>query len=315
MNSPKRKYRQTKFKSFLFFLLLAIVFWVLTKFSKEYEATVEAKINYRALPQEALLAEDNPTSFTFDLTANGFEFLFYKLNEPTVTLNLNEYYESGQKEIVIDKAELTRLVTSQLEKNVAVKNVSIDGLVVDLNLIEIKKVPLLPSVEISYKSGYKAVDSVMLDPDSISVSGPAKLLEEIDSLVTNTLKLNNIDQSVTGEVAVNFPKNEGVTLKPQVVNYSLEVAEFAQQKIDIPITLINVPEGVNIKLIPKKATLTFSISIEDFNSVSVSDFKMVCNYNERNEDGNFMLPKLVEKPDDILDIELETKKIDFLIFK
>jgi len=315
MNPPKRKYKQTKLKSFFFFLILAVAFWVLTKFSKEYDATVEAQIIYRSLPQEALLAEDNPNSFTFDLTANGFEFLFYKLNNPIINLNISQYYKEGQKQIIIDKAELTRLVTEQLEKKVAVKNLSVDRLLVNLNLIEIKKVPIVSAIGFNYKQGYKAIDSIVLKPDSVSVSGPIEFLNEIDSLSTKSLTVENVETNISGTVSINFPDKDGVTIKPREVSYSLEVAEFAQKKIMLPVTLINVPEDVEIKLMPKIVELTFIISVQNFNSVSAKDFKLVCDYALRNKDGNFMLPKLVTKPDNIVDVELDVKKIDFLTFK
>ena len=58
-----KKHKNLKVKRFLFFLLLAAIFWVLTKFSREFTATMVAKIQYENVPENAALSEGNLKSF------------------------------------------------------------------------------------------------------------------------------------------------------------------------------------------------------------------------------------------------------------
>ena len=78
---------------------------------------------------------------------------------------------------------------------------------------------------------------------------------------------------------------------------------------------MNVPENVNIKLFPEKIEIKFDVSIKDFDAVKVEDFIILCDFSEKIEEGSFMIPKLVRYPDNLQHLELETKKVEFLIFK
>ncbi|MFT4668899.1 MAG: YbbR domain-containing protein, partial [Ulvibacter sp.] len=110
-------------------------------------------------------------------------------------------------------------------------------------------------------------------------------------------------------------ENTKVSIDPMEVNISVNVAEFTQKKMVVPIQLTNVPQETIVKLIPTTVTVTFNVSVEDFNEINASDFKLVCDFNERNLDEDFILLKLEEGPPRIYNIELSTKKIDYLIFK
>ncbi|MFC7358563.1 YbbR-like domain-containing protein [Jejudonia soesokkakensis] len=315
MNPPSRKYKQTKLRTFFFFLLLAVVFWILTIFSKEYEATVQAKVVYSNLPQAVLLADDNMKSFSFDLAANGFEFLSYKLNEPVITFNITEYYSEGNEQIVISKEQLTRLVTAQLEKNLSVKNLSINELKINLHIIQVKKVPVIAIKEITYKEGYKSVKPMEVIPDSVALFGSRELLETIDSIATAKIRLENLENSSKGTIGLQLPNVDGLTVDPKEVAFKIKVEEFTQKQLLLPINRINFPPGQTIKLLPKTATVTFNVSLSDFNKITKEDFELVCDFSERNKEGNFIIPKLVKRPEQIRDVELDTKKVDFLIVK
>lgn len=315
MNPPSRKYKQTKVRTFFFFLLLAVVFWILTIFSKEYEATVQANVVYSNLPQAVLLADDNLKSFSFDLTANGFEFLSYKLNEPVITFSISEYYKEGNEQIVISKEQLTRLITEQLEKNLSVKNLSINELKINLHVIQVKKVPVIATTEITYKEGFKSVKPLKVIPDSVALFGSRELLETIDSIATMKILLENVENSSKGTIGLKIPNVDGLTVDPKEVEFKIRVEEFTQKQLLLPINRINFPVEQTIKLLPKTAMVTFNVSLSDFNKITKDDFELVCDFSERNKEGNFIIPKLVKRPEQIRDVELDIKKIDFLIVK
>ena len=95
----------------------------------------------------------------------------------------------------------------------------------------------------------------------------------------------------------------------------MDVKEFTQKELTLPIEIINLPEGVTIKLIPEISTIRFDVSVDDFRNTVENEFRLVCDYSERNEQENFIIPRLLNQPEDVLNIEILDKKIDFLIFK
>lgn len=310
----KNPFKNTKLKAFLFFFVLATVFWVLTKFSRQYTATTTAGIKYVAVPEATLVSSDNLKEISFDLTANGFEFLFFNLKSPTVEIDVSKYYTEADTAVVIPKTELIRLISKYLNANAAVKNPSVEALTVSLDTIVTKKVPVIPKTDFSYKDGFKPIDYMIVSPDSVLISGPSKALEEIQLATTTMVSVKNVDKSMVVSAAIENTKN-GISIEPQEVSISLQVAEFSQKEMNLHITVINVPEETVIKLIPNVVSVSFDVSVEDFRVITEKDFKLVCDYSERNTEENFMIPRITESPKGVTNIEFETKKIDFLIFK
>jgi hypothetical protein len=312
LNNP---FKNTRLKSFFFFLLLATFFWILTKFSKQYVATTIAAINYVNVPEFELITDDSPRQIAFDMSTSGFEFLYFNLKRPSIDIDLMRYYNSGDKEVIIPKTDLINLISSSFKTNLVVRNLSMEKLIVKLDEIITKKVPVIPKVDFVFKDGFKALDSVRTIPDSVSVAGPSVSLEAINFVETLSVSDKNIDKSVFIKTGLRSFDNLKTSVKPAEVIVSLEVAEFSQKEMTIPIEVINIPEDTVVKLIPNFVTLSFSVPVNDFLGITENDFKIVCDYSERNSEENYMIPIILESPKEVINIEFDLKKVDYLIFK
>ncbi len=312
---PKKKYKSSKVKSFFLFLLLAILFWALTKFSREYTATINASVHYKNIPKNTILGEENPKELSFDVTANGFEFLMYKLKEPSVKIDVNSFYNEEVGRANVSKSDLVKLITNQLKKNISVRNLSINELTVALNEIVSRTIPVRANANITFKEGFNSIDSLKIIPDSVSVSGPASDVKEISFVETSPVNVENADGAISINAPLELSNNEKVSFSPREVQLQLEVVEFSQKEMLLPIEVMNLPENTTIKLIPEMVKVVFSISVNDFKTISKDDFQLICDYAVRNTEENFMVPKFLKKPKSVLNIELSDKKIDYLIFK
>lgn len=313
--SNSRLYSKHKLKLFFFFLLVASIFWVLTKFSREFTTAMTAKINYLNLPETAALAHSNYRDIGFDLTANGFEILFYKLKNPSLDIDVSKYYKNDQDNFTVTKNELVRQLSSRFNKYMEIKNLSVEGLLVKLDPIILKKVAVNAKMDIRFKDGFKPIDSFQLKPDSITISGPTAVLEKIDFVNTKTLTLRGVEKTISETLQIVSPSNEVVKIKPETIKVKWPVAEFSQGNFTLAVEVINLPPSLELKLVPERISVSFDISVNKFSSVNRENFRVVCDYAQRNDQENFMLPMLTKKPDGAVNIVFEPKKIDFLVFK
>lgn len=307
--------KNVKVNRFLLFLLLATIFWVLTKFSREFTSTMTAKVNYENIPETAALSENNTKAITFDLAANGFEILFYKFKKPSITVPVGKYYTKENDGFKISKGELLRMVSSNFNRNLAIKNLSVDELNVHLDPIVLKKVRVIAMTAITFKNGFKPIDSIKVIPDSITISGPSGSLKNLHTIETELISLNDVETNISETAKVVSPGSEIVSIKPNKVKVTLAVAEFSQGQYTFPVEVINLPPDMTIKMVPQAVTITFDVSVNDFANISKEGFRLVCDYSQRNKDENFMLPFLEKKPQNIYNVVFEPKKIDFFIFK
>ncbi len=310
-----KNYKNSKVKWFLFFLFLATIFWVLTKFSREFTTTLQARINYENIPETAALSEKNINSIAFDLTANGFEILFYKFKKPTIDVEVGKYFSKGKNGFTIPKGELMRMVAANFNRNLAIKNLSIEELNVRLDPIVLKKVRVIAKSKISFENGFKPIDSIKLEPDSVTISGPSGSLKNINAIETELIALDKIDKSISETVKIARPNDEIVSIKPNKVAVTLKVAEFSQGKFTLPVEIINQPPDLEIKLVPNTLVVSFDVSVTEFAKISKDNFRVVCDYSKRNNEENFMLPYLERKPKNVINVAFEPKKIDFFVLK
>jgi hypothetical protein len=307
--------KKGKINGFLFFLLISSVFWFLTKFSKEYTASVSSNITYSDLPTNTVLSTTNDSGLSFDLTANGFEFLFFKIKKPIIQINLNKYYNQGNNNVIISDVELRRIITSQLNSNLLVKNVSKQELIIRLNEIISKKVKISPQLDITYQDGFKATAGLKIIPDSIQISGPEEILNEIHTISTKLLKLENVNSSISESIEIYAIDNKDIIVRQENIKLEIEVDEFTQKKLIIPIEIINNDNENTLKITPEVSGITFDVSVSDFKLLTENDFQLVCDYSEKREEDNVIMLKLIKQPTNIFNVELEHKKVNFLIFK
>jgi len=76
-----------------------------------------------------------------------------------------------------------------------------------------------------------------------------------------------------------------------------------------------LPIGTNIKLIPEVVSIAFDVSITKFNSVSEKDFTIICNFNDRNLEENYLTLELDKKSILVQNVLLQNNRIEYLIFK
>jgi hypothetical protein len=307
--------KKGKLKMFLLFLFIATFLWFLSKFSKEFTATVDASLQYVNLPVNVLLSENNQNQISFDLTTTGFDFLFYKIKQPIVSINVQDFYTNEASEIPISKQELLRIINSQLKNNIAIKSVSLEGLTIVLDKLETKKIQVNLKEDITFEKGYKPVSGFNITPDSITITGPSHLIDSFKIISTEVIKLNNVKENRLLDLELIVPENDEIIYSQKQVQLNFTVKEFTQKSLTIPIIIKNLPEDIDIKIIPEIITLTFDVSMEKYNDITENDFSIIFDYNKRNEEENFIVPQLLKIPDSILNLEFSVNKIKYLIFK
>src|SRR5699024_2775713 len=124
-------------------------------------------------------------------------------------------------------------------------------------LKRVKKIPLVSKINIQYAPGYSSEKGVVLQPESIKISGPESVLDTITHLFTERITRKEVDSDLKDEVALRSPLNT-LTLYQENVNYQVQVEKFTERQLRIPIKIINAPEGVNISLYPPTVQITFN---------------------------------------------------------
>lgn len=308
------RFRKTDFNSFLFFLLLAVVIWIFVQFSKQYDEILEVPVEYVNVPPDKLLVADNPQSLQLRMQDNGFTIGWFSLFPPTLSVDLSKaLVKNGSLIYIID--EHRDEIQSQLKLDFDESRFLRDALVINYEQKQEKKLPVIPHIEVEYAAGYSAVGDLTVEPDSIRVSGPDNILDTLSSLHTLELTLTKVQNDQSGAVFLDTTNLPNVTFYRNKVNYAVDVEKFTEGKVQVPIELINVPQGLNVVIFPKETVLFYQVNLKDFSKVTASDFRVVANFSYVRGERDFIIPEVIQKPDFTSNIRLNEKKVQFIIKK
>lgn len=307
--------KKGKPKMFLLFLFVTTFIWFISKFSREFTSNLEAEIHYVNAPLGVIVSENNYDLVTFDFTTSGFYFLYYKINKPIIAIDLLKYTKEGISSFIISNSELKRIITSQLKNDILVNNVSIEKMEVFLDKLKTKKVKVSLLENIVFKNGFNSIGQYKISPDSILISGPTQYLDTLTEIKTELLELANVNENIAAIVNLNKSNDTSISFSQETVKLDIFVKEFTQKSLLVPVVVNNLPSNLSIRLVPENVTIRFDVTMEDYNKITAIDFLLMCDFDKKNDQENFMIPHLMKQPESIINLEIQENKINYLIFK
>ncbi|MGB5322739.1 CdaR family protein [Lutimonas sp.] len=313
-NSEVRQ-NQKKLRIFLLFLLLATLFWSLIKLSKEYIAEVEFELAYSDIPNNKLIQNEPDKKVKLTLKTVGFKLLNYEFKKRVLDYSLTEIERKGGSMYFSETRSNTNYLQAQLSAETVVLNIEPDTLFFDLGVKRSKKVPVISQMDFQFKTGFSFVGDVVLSPSEINISGPEKVIDTISEVYTVKDELNDISETFEYTVSLASP-NDVVVLSEEAVVVKGEVDKITDGSYNLPFKVVNLPRDVIISTYPKEVKVVYQVALKDYNKIPENSFRVQCDY-KQTEDNNldYLIPKLVDKPEIITNVKIIPNKIEFLIKK
>lgn len=308
----RRTFKRSSLKTFSFFLVFAAVVWVLVQFSKTYTQLIEVPIHYINVPLDKSISDEKPDHVDLQLQDNGFNIYYYKIFNPGLTVDLSMARETEKNLVYLLENHLTE-IEEQLKIDFEKSRIIQEEIVIPFQFKKEKMVKVLPNIEVSYAVGYSADEPVRLKPDSIKVSGPEKIIDSIITVPTKSIKLSKVNQDLKGSVEIDTSNLGMLSFYENSVKYYQKVSKFTEGSAEIPIDVVNIPEGLNLAYFPKTVIVYYQVNLKDFEKISSSDFRVVCDYKSISKGDDYMVAQIVEKPDFVNNLRLNERQIQFVI--
>ena len=304
-----------KLRVFLLFLILSILFWTLIKLSKEYISEVVFDVVYTDIPKNKLLQNTPESQVSLTLKTSGFKLLRYGFNKKTLEYTLTEIEKRGGSQFYSETSSNTNFLQAQLSAETVVLNVEPDTLYFDLGVRKSKKVTVISAVDFEFKTGYNFVHPFEMSPNEVTLSGPEKVIDTINEVRTENFKFSELSASFQQSVKLVIP-NDAVELSESEITISGEVDKITDGSFTIPFEVINLPRNYLISTYPKEVKVIYQVALKDYNKIPENSFRVQCDY-KHTEDNNldYLIPRIVEKPEIIFDVKVVPNKIEFLIKK
>ena len=247
---------------FLLALLLAFSIWLIHNLGLKYNdyltASVQAECNIEGHANISL----NSSDVIARCRATGYKAIMsdIKARRRTVTVTFSPSvmrHKDGDLFYVLssDLPEYTHLIYGD---GVTLEYFVSDTVFFRFPAVDHKKVPVQPVYSVSYMPQHINDGELDIIPDSVTLYGQARILENIDKVMTEPIKHTFLSSDIQG--VVRLEKVEDVRMSISEVHYLLDVTRFVEMKMTLPVTVDNVPSDKKLIPFPSKADVLIRLT-------------------------------------------------------
>ncbi len=308
------KVERKRFLMLITCLLLAIGAWLFMALGNKYIYTAKTQLIYINEPQKKAFKPLQPDYVDLQVEGTGWQLLFSKLRIKPISITVS-LKELNTHNYVLFSDQLSK-VNNQLETDQKIISVKPDTLYFDFSKRTNKRVPIKLVSSFTFVKQYGIASNVQLTPAHINISGPKDELDKIEEWYTDTLKMVDLQKSTSSRVSVRKNNSNNITIYPSSVGVKIPVDQFTEKTIEVPLKVINNNDFYDVKLYPKKVTVTFMVSLSRYEEIDADFIEAVVDMNEWKvlHHGLFTV-KINRFPEHCKLVNVVPNKINFIIEK
>lgn len=297
---------------FLFFLAVSGIFWVFTALNEVVERDVHVPVTLVNVPEEVIVTTNVHDTITVTVEDKGFVFFDYEYGKGIQPIEIDfkkHALQSGYGQV--NNTELQQLVISRLNSSSKVISQKPNVLEFYYNYGQSKKLPVRVVGNITPDENYY-VDNINVSPEYVRVYAQQQMLDTMHYVTTIDINEFNFVEDITR--TVKLKALPGVKLEPNTVTVTIHPDILMEQKVDVPVTAINVPHGKMMRTFPTRVQVQYTAGTSAINDINVSDFVVVVDYKDV-EHGAVATCNvyLKQKPEHVSNARVSVDQVDFLI--
>lgn len=312
-NKLSKLYKSKKVNILIAFSLLALLFSLLTKLSKDYTRTISFNVDMLNIPEEQIILKDSLHKINVTLTTYGFHLLKYYFVDPTLQVDFSKLKKKSNYYLWTKNNEFQN-IANQFNASTKINGISPDSINFNFDTYFVKSVPIILNKDVTFASGFDIDGSYQLQPDSIKVIGAKSVIDTISNIETMTFSLKDVNSDINSSIQLKISKgNSDIKYSEDKVTVKGTIKKFTEGSFLVPVSVINLPENVNIKYFPKEIEVIFYTSLDYYKAISENNFRIECDFSQVTDENSKLIPKIKKQPDSVRNVRLGTKSIEFII--
>jgi YbbR domain-containing protein len=279
---------------------IALCFWVLNRLSTKFRKTTPIRLEYFT-PLGKALRTTPPQYANVSWQGTGWDLLTG--SEPRIALTV----ETDS----IQTFYLRTIAAQQLGNDVF--SVSPEQITVEIEDIATKNVPVEAVAALSFWKGFDLADNIQLTPSIITVEGAKSVLENLNSLKTDTLRFQKLKDTM--ETTIKLAVIPILKFSKSEVSAQLAVEQFTEKSLFVPLTVKNAPQ--RLQIFPNKIKLDCTVALSRYAALSGDDFIAVVDL--KNVDvkskNNTVAIVLLQQPTYVRNVKFSPQAVEFYFEK
>ncbi|MCK9407880.1 MAG: hypothetical protein WCX28_09390 [Bacteriovoracaceae bacterium] len=304
--------KERKFPLLLFSLFFAFLVWTSVNLGNLFITTIEVQVRIENLRPDQAVAVPLPRTVRFTIQGSGWQLLNTLLT-PNLYYTI-DFLTLSQNNTLFTSRDLTERVN--MTSSIKILSTSPDTVIVRLEERTSKKVPITPSINITFRDGFGIVGHIEAKPDSITITGARSLLSKVHSWNTTSVALFDLNAPVKMQFALSDTLLFEIARPNTTIVVTFDVQPIAERTIeDIPIEIMQVPENRNVVLIPPKISIIVRSGVNNVAHLSKKDFQAYIDYKAILLDTSGMIKATITGPEHVKIVQLQPEQIQYVVRK
>ncbi|WAM33540.1 CdaR family protein [Caldicellulosiruptor morganii] len=180
-----------------------------------------------------------------------------------------------------------------------------------VDILKTKQVPLTVKFKGQLPPG-KIISRIVLKPSTINVAGKEEDINSLNEIVVGTVDARMLENVSTFQFDFNLPKNIKALDNVKQVVITIYTDSIVQKSITIPVEVKDLESKYLASLSPDRVTLTIKYYQSNQSSIDFSRFRAYVDVSNLTQ-GDYSLPVMLEKPDNIENVEVSPSYIKVTI--
>ncbi len=304
---------------FLIFVGIATFLWFLRALEQDYVTRISHPVSYTNLPTDKVLVHEMPSKLSIEVKGKGFAIIRHNwdISKNPVQLNFGQLHRqelpsTPSIKIQVFSSQIKPQVASQLTK-LSVNSITPESLMFEFSEKITKRVPIHADIFLDLEKQFMIRNGIILLPDSVDISGPAAIVDTINSILTTEIKLKKVNKSIKRNLSLVSPGNE-LQLSVKKVVVEIPVEQYTEKSLSVPVVAINVPDSLHLKTFPAQVEVKFRVVISAFDLIQPQDFQIVVDYLETAQDSPVKIkPHILVAPGLIENPRIKPEWLDYLL--
>jgi len=305
----------------MLFILIASTFWLLIKLSDNgYITSLEYPVLYENIPDNKLMVGSPSHTINLRISSYGFRLLGYQLKDVTplrIDIKKHTRKSVSKKDVYYWLPNLYRdEMQAQLDGQTSLLRLEPDTVYLVLSEKIKKEVPVRLNVKTDFKKGYQAYGQPVVSPEKVVIYGPKILIDSISFVETNPTIIYGIHTDVEQSVKLKLV-NELITVNKETVRFSLDVDQFTEKVLHVPIRLTNVPKGYKASIMPSTVEVSCKVALRDVDQLKSNDIELLCDFAQLRKfpDRKHLQLQLNKASGSFEVVFMSHQNVNFLLFK
>ena len=175
-----------------------------------------------------------------------------------------------------------------------------------------KEIPLILNAEINLKHGFWLANDIKIIPTSVTLYGEQNLLDSINTITTDLLKLDDLEKDQLCQIPLIIP--DGLKGKLKTVSVEINVEAFIEEEVTQEVEIRYLEKRYSMKLFPKDVDVTLRLPKNKFQLLKTDLLRLYVDASEIG--GQRMIPVRYDNlPQGVKVERLYPNHLEFLLIK